>query len=55
VGGKVISLNDSLAEEWNMTGVGEQFNIDLERVEAIIAEANESVAWVSGSIISKED
>ena len=55
VGGKVISLNDSLAKEWNMTGVGEQFNIDMERVEATIAEANRSVPWVSGSIIPKDN
>ena len=48
VGGRVISLNDSLAEEWNMIGVGEQFNIDLERVEATIAEAKKAVPWVSG-------
>ncbi len=48
VGGRVISLNDRLAEEWNMTPVGEQFNIDLERVEATIAEAEQAVPWVSG-------
>jgi predicted amidohydrolase YtcJ len=50
VGGRVISLNDSLAEEWNTPPVGEQFNIDMERVEATIAEANKSVPWVSGPI-----
>jgi len=50
VGGRVISLNDRLAEEWNMTGVGEQFNIDMERVEATIAEAEKSVPWVSGPV-----
>ena len=50
VGGRVISLNDSLAEEWNTPPVGEQFNIDMERVEATIAEANKSVTWVSGPV-----
>jgi predicted amidohydrolase YtcJ len=50
VGGRVISLNDSLAEEWNTPPVGEQFNIDMERVEATIAEANKSVPWVSGPV-----
>ena len=50
VGGRMISLNDSLAAEWNTIGVGEQFNIDMERVEATLAEAENAVPWVSGSI-----
>jgi len=50
VGGRMISLNDSLASEWNTIGVGEQFNIDMERVEATLAEAENAVPWVSGSI-----
>ena len=50
VGGRVISLNDRLAEEWNTPPVGEQFNIDMERVEETIAEAEQSVPWVSGPV-----
>jgi len=55
VGGRVISLNDSLAEEWNTIGVGEQFNIDMERVEATIAAAAKAVPWVSGPVGAEDN
>jgi predicted amidohydrolase YtcJ len=50
VGGRVISLHDSLAREWNTPPVAEQYNLNLARVEEVIQEAEMARPWVSGPV-----
>ncbi|MEE2840062.1 MAG: amidohydrolase family protein [Acidobacteriota bacterium] len=50
VGGKVISLHERLATEWNTAPVGEEYNYDQEEVDEILRVAEQARPWTGGPI-----
>jgi predicted amidohydrolase YtcJ len=45
VGGKVVSLNKSLAQEWNTAPVGEQFDFEDHEVDWVLKELATAKPW----------
>jgi hypothetical protein len=50
VGGKVVSLHELLATEWNTAPVGEEYNYDREEVDEILRVAEQARPWTGGPV-----
>ena len=50
VGGKVVSLHERLATEWNTAPVGEEYNYDREEVDEILRVAEQARPWTGGPV-----
>ncbi len=50
VGGRVISLHDSLAAAWNTPPVGEQFNVDHSAIDELLERTEKATPWTGGPI-----
>ena len=50
VGGKIISLHERLAADWNTAPVGEPYNIDEKEVDKLIRMAEQAKPWTGGPV-----
>ncbi len=50
VGGKIISLHEKLATDWNTAPVGEPYNLDEKEVDELIRMAEQAKPWTSGPV-----
>ena len=50
VGGKIISLHERLAADWNTAPVGEPYNVDQDGVNELIRAAEQAKPWTSGPV-----
>ena len=50
VGGKIISLHERLAADWNTAPVGEPYNVDQDEVNELIRAAEQAKPWISGPV-----